>query len=219
MDNITNIASQFVNLALKYEWNKITGLLISEMQVLLATVSAAGFNPGGIELGKLTGRYYYEDKVFLIPINSSCPFKVTDQKGEDHLFATGWLDCALRLVVSGKHKENKSPEQLIEMIRKEIKRSIPFQPIQLTRDGDQLSENLKQPCAFSFGYFVNHTRDKDALFFSCVGVHLGVHKCCDGLVYRHRHKNCDVLICKKCHLWVPIAKETETYEELRQFFA
>ncbi len=44
--DIPSIASQFVNLVLKYDWNNnVDTLSDQEVQVLLNTVFAAGFNP------------------------------------------------------------------------------------------------------------------------------------------------------------------------------
>lgn len=206
--DITKIASQFVNLALRHDWGKIKELPADEVQILFATVSAAGFEPTKLIPGKLVGHYLDQDGSKTgetYPINILCPYKVIGRESKDHYHATGWLDCALRHARRGT-----DPQQLVEEIRHEIERSIPLEPIQLTPEGDLLREYPP-----SHNYFVDHTRN-DCELSCCVGVH----DYCDGWVDRTRvTKTHDALICRRCRLRVLFPKEVKTYGELRQALA
>lgn len=217
MDTVS-IASRFVDIALKYkQWSEVKELPDGEMQVLFEIVTAAGFEPKRIVLGKLRGNYLDQDGSRTgetYPINSLCPFKVVNQEGGDQYFVTGWLDCALRRVVFGGSRRNR--EQLIKAIQLEIERSIPLKPIQLTPEGDLLHEYPPSPHAF-FGleHFVDHTRDNHEL--SCC---VGVHEYCNSWMDRVRAtKTHDAIVCRGCHLRVLFPREIETYGELRQTLA
>ncbi len=208
----TTVASRFVNLALEYEWGKVKKLSDDEVQVLFATVSAAGFEPKVVIPGKLM-RYHRDGETY--PINSLCPFRVVSQEDGDHYFATGWLDCALRRVVFGASRNGDDCQKLIKAVELEIERSIPLQPVQLTREGDLLREYPPQPQFSGLEYFVDHTRDDHDLN-SCVGIH----EYCNGWMDRHRGaKTLDVIVCRSCHLRVLFPKEIKTYGELRQALA
>src|SRR3989344_1709972 len=96
----TEIAAQFVGLALKHDWSKIKELPADEVQILFVTVSAAGFEPTKVVPGKLVGHYRDQDGSSTgetYPINSSCPYKVISRDGDGDYHATGWLDSALSL--------------------------------------------------------------------------------------------------------------------------
>ena len=57
MSEIDAVATQFVDLVLRHErWGGITELPDDEVQVLLATVSAAGFEPKAVVPGKVKGK-------------------------------------------------------------------------------------------------------------------------------------------------------------------
>jgi hypothetical protein len=214
-------ATQFVDLALKYpKWGEIIrDLPEAEMQTLFALVSAAGFDPKAVVQGQLKGHYRDQDGSATgetYPINHLCPFKViSKEEGKDHYFASGWLDCALRRVVFVGKRQGESREQLIEAIASEIKRSVPLEPIQLTLDGDMLSEYPPSTNGFFPKYFVDHTRDNRTLN-SCVGIH----DYCNGWADRLRATETqDAIVCRVCHLRVLFPREIKTYGELRQFLA
>ena len=181
---MNTVASQFVDLVLKHErWDKVKELADDEVRVLFAVVSAAGFEPKAVVPGKLVGHCLDEDGSRTgetYPINKLCPFKVVSQEGGDHYFATAWLDCALRYAVARATRGGENRDQLIEVIRSEIERSVPLQPIQLTPEGDMLREYPRQALAFGLEYFVDHARDDHELG-SCVGVH----GYCNGWMDRH----------------------------------
>ena len=204
----TEIAALFVDLALKHDWSKIKELPADEVQILFATVSAAGFEPTKVVPGKLVGHYRDQDGSSTgetYPINSTCPYKVVSRKGDDHYFATRWLDCVLRRARIGIDRQ-----QLIEAIRHEIERSVPLKPIQLSADGDFLREY--PPSGDSF---MDHTRD-DRELGSCVGVH----DYCNGWIDRTgATKMHNALVCRRCHLRVLFPKDIKTYGELRQALA
>lgn len=205
-----SIEERFVDIALKYDWEKVKELSDEEVQVLLETVSAAGFEPKSVVPGKLKGDYLEQNGSRTgdtYPINELCPYKVVSQEDGDDYFATGWLDEALCRVVHARNREDS--QQLIEAIRSGIERSIPLQPVQLTSEGDLLRE---YPPSVHGEYFVDHTRDTNKLN-SCVGVHMY----CGGWMDRNRAtKTRDAIVCRSCHLRVLFPKEVKTYGELRR---
>ena len=204
----TEIAVSFVDLAFKHDWSKIKKLPADEVEILFATVSAAGFEPTKIVLGKLVGHYRDQDGSSTgetYPINSHCPYKVISRDGDDHYHATGWLDRALYFAKRGTDRQER-----IKAIQHEIERSVPLKPIQLTAEGDLLREYPP-----SGDYFVDHTRD-DRELSSCVGVH----DFCNSWMDRTRAtKTHDAIVCRDCHLRVLLPKEIKTYGELRQVLA
>ncbi len=214
----TAVATQFVDLALKYEWGKVKKLPDVEVQVLFEVVAAAGFDPKKVRQGNIVGHYRDQDGSNTgetYPINGLCPFKVVSQEDGDQYFATGWLDCALRRVVYGAARKKEGREQLIETIASEIERSVPLTPIHLTSEGDHLCEYPPNTLAFGLEYFVDHTRDNHELN-SCVGIHMH----CNCWMDRHRATSThDAIVCRGCHLRVLFPKKVMTYGELRQALA
>jgi len=222
---IKSIAKQFVNLVLKYKnWDEVKTLPASEVEVFFKIVKAAGFKSKAIVQGKLVGHYYRLGKSTdeTYPINILCPFKVVGQEDEDLDFATGWLDCAVfRVVYDASHEEDRSGifdiireaktrDQIIETIVTEIKQSVPFKPIQLTREGDILCERPPRKLSLAdFEYFVEHLRD-DRQFKNFTSIH----EHCNGLIARTETH--DAIICCKCHVQVPIPKDIKTYGDLRR---
>lgn len=214
-----NIATSVVDLALRHDWSKVRELPVNDVQVLFATVSAAGFDSKAVVPGKLSGNYRDQDGRATgetYPINELCPFKVVGQEDDgddyDNYRATGWLDCVIRRVVFGSNRKNENRGQLIEAITQEIERSVPLTPVQLTPEGDLLEESSPMSHAFGLEYLVDHTRD-DHKLSSCVGTHAR----CNGWVDRTRATEThDALICRSCHMRVLFPKNVETYGELRQ---
>jgi len=220
MSNKTiDVATRFVDLTLKYkQWGGIKTLPADEMQVLFETVSAAGFNPKKVIPGNLVGHYRDQDgsstgETYLI--NSLCPFKVVNQKDDDHYFATGWLNCAFCRVIYASMRQQEDREKLIEVMANEIERSVPLTPIQLTPEGDMLREYPPSMFAFGLEYFVDHTRD-DRKLSCCVGVHEYCNSWMDRMQATKTH---DAIVCRGCHLRVLFPKEVETYGDLRKALA
>lgn len=220
MPNETKDAAiRFVDLALKYkQWDDVKTLLTDEIHILFSTVVVAGFNLKEVVLGKLVGHYRDQDGSNTgetYPINELCPYKVIDQDGDGHFFATGWLDLALRRVVYGMTRQSESRGKLIEVMAAEIERSVPLEPIQLTPEGDLLREYPPSPNVFGPAYFVQHSRDTNKL-----GSTVGVHEFCDGWMDRVRAtKTHDAVVCRQCHLRVLFPREAKTYGDLRQALA
>lgn len=214
---IMSIAEQFVDLVIKYgQWKEVKTLPEDEVKILFDIVSVAGFNPKKVVSGTLVGHCCDQDGSRTgetYPINKLCPFKVLDEaKNEDHYFATGWLDCALRCVVYGFTQCDEDRDKLINIIVKEIERSIPLTPIQLTKEGDLLCEYPPIVLAFGMAYFVEHTKDNREIN-DCIGIH----KLCGGWIHRKPATNThDVLVCRECHLRVLFPIEVNTYGDLRQ---
>ncbi|MFC1678469.1 hypothetical protein ACFLZ9_01885 [Patescibacteria group bacterium] len=212
--NLTKIATKFVDLALKHDWNQIEELSEVESKILFDIVLAAGFEIKEIRPRKLRGDYRDQDGSRTgdsYPINSLCPFSVVNNKDDDYYFATGWLDCALKRVVFGSSRRYEDRAQLIKTTVEEIERSIPLEPIQLTPEGDYLRE---YPPSTHFGgleYFVKHVSDEDK-FDCCVGVH----KYCGGWMdRRNATETQDAIVCRSCHIRILFPKEVETFGDFR----
>lgn len=205
----TEIATRFVDLAQKYGygWSNATNLPDDEIKTLLDTVNAAGFESSKVTLGKLQGSYRDEDGPTgeKYDINTLCPYKV-----DDNYHATGWLNCILRLVVNGRGGfRAEGREESIEFVAKEIARSIPMAPIQLTSDGDILKE---YPSPIYSSYLVDHTTDEKELG-CCVGVHAYCNSWMDRCGATKTHS---AIVCRGCHLRVLFPNTVKTYGELRQ---
>lgn len=202
--NTSEIATIFVDLARKYDWGKIKEIPDVEVQILLATVSAAGFQPTKIVPGKLVGYYSQNgsDMSGKYAINGYCPYRVISRDGTDHHHATGWLDKAIYLARGSDRQE------CIEAIQYEIERSVPLKPIRLTVEGDMLREYPP-----SSDYFVNHTRDNRELS-SCVGVHDYCNGWMERILATQTH---DAILCRACHLRVLFPKEVTSYGQLREY--
>lgn len=201
------VASHFVDLALKYKhyWVKIEELPDDEMQILLDTVSAAGFKPKAVVFKKLVGQYCDQD-------GQVCPIKVINPNDSDNYLATGWLDCLLRQVLFGANQMSDSLNKLVETVTFEIGRSIPLLPIKLTRENDFLQEPDPPLGHGHLKYLVNHTKDEDSLYSSYIGRHA---VCGNSLERRPGSETHSVIICNSCFLRVPFPKEIATYGKLR----
>lgn len=212
----TFIADLFVDMVFKYKNGSRgdkTQPTIEELQIIFELVSAAGFKVSNVNIGNLIGNYVLQDGEKTgdtYPVNKSCPFKVIDLNSEDYYFATGWLDCAWRLV-SGIKQERGSD---IENIKREIERSIPFDPIILNEYGERLIESSPRIIGFSlYEYFVDHTKDDRAMGFLSVGLH----DYCGGAIENIRvSEKFSALVCRKCCLHIPFPVEIKTCGELRR---
>lgn len=177
-----------------------------EAAVFFKVVAMAGFEPSRIVPGRIIGDYLEQDgsrtgETYLV--NTTNPHKVVGQNGRDHYHATGWLDSMVRIAAKIRDRE-----ECIDRVKREIERSIPLDPIQLTTEGDGLEE-----CHPSIDteYLVDHTRDTDAIRMTA-----GVHAFCNGYFDRVEiSKTHNALVCRKCHLRVPFPKTVTTYGALR----
>jgi hypothetical protein len=216
--NVAKVAASFVDLALSHDgWNEVEQLPSEELQILFRTVSAAGFKPKAVVLGKLKGDWLDQDGSRTgqtYPINHLSPVKVMGQDG-DNYFATGWLDCALIRVVGGA-KRGEDRNVLVKAVESEIRRSVPLPPIQLTPDRDLLREYPPRPIELgALPYFVDHSRDGEQLS-TCVGVHAYCGSWMDRVRATATH---DAIVCRGCHLRVLFPKGIKTYGQLRQHLA
>ena len=218
--DIKDIASQFVDLARTHNWNdgKIE-FLKDEEEILFKIVRAAGFCVRGVELGRLTIQDKFDvegENGERKRVNILCPFKVKDLEGDDYIFATGWLDCILRLAVYGgmKRVEKESREKLIKAVSMEIEKSVPLEPIMFTKDGDLLVEYPLQPyTSGDFPYFVEeHVKDKNVL-----GPCVGLHDSCGGWIdFKKSSSICNEIVCRKCRKKAVFSNEIKTFGELRR---
>ena len=215
---VTQTATRFVDLVLSRSeddwWNNVRDLPSGEVKVLLDIVSAAGFKPKGVVSGTLFN-YFQNDTGPTGPLKNFCPFKVIDNDNNGCRLATGWLSCAFYRTLSGFLRRNESRERIIDVMGEEIKRSIPLEPIQLTKEGDFLCENLYALRTVKLEYFIEHVRDENELKFSWS---LGSHKFCEGLMWRVRAtEDRDAVICRGCNsIRVLFPRRVKTYSDLRQ---
>lgn len=199
MSETKDTTIKFVNLILKHKDRKWQ-LSQEEVQILSDLLTTAGFEPEQIYQGKL------QDWDFELP------YVVVDQFGVN-LFATGWLSDACMLVLSGGYRGYKKP--LIDQLMREVERSAPLTPIQLTGNGHYLVETRPQRLSQAYEYFVDHTRDSD-LLLGWVGNH---HYCHGGINRRRATEKEDALVCSACFLRVEFPREIQTYGELRHFLS
>ncbi len=139
-------------------------------------------------------------------------FTVIDRNNAVDEFATGWLDCAARLAYFDY--DGEPLEALAEALQREIQRSRPLSPMVLS-DGLTLAECRVQPNATAYAYFVDHTRDNDALQYDVIGVHRD--PTCKGWICRESASPQDRIRCKTCDKHIFIPKSCLTYGDLREF--
>ena len=218
MNKELSVASRFVGLVLKHknDWANITELPGDEMQILLDTVSAAGFKPKVLVYKKLVGKYRDQDGYTgeTYPINRLCPIKVVNKDNSDNYLATGWLDCVLCQVMFGANQMNENLDELVKTVTFEIERSIPLLPIKLTHENDFLQEPNPPLGHSHLEYLVDHTKDEDSLYRSYIGLHS---VCGNSLERRPGSETHSVIICNSCFLRIPFPKEIATYGELRNY--
>ena len=206
----SSIAVQFVDLALKYEWNMVEELPAEEMETLQKIIVKSGFKDGCVVRGKIEGHYLDQEgrkTVETYPVNTFCPFKVVNPDGDDEI-ATSFLDDVLKLVVPRIGEEIPTREQFIERVQEKINQAISLKPIQLTSAGDFLVKHLPT-------FATDHPQDGE-LLRSCVGMH----QYCGGWLDRHRATAThDAISCRECNLRVLIPREVETYGDLREALA
>ncbi|MCX6778718.1 MAG: hypothetical protein NTU97_00605 [Candidatus Magasanikbacteria bacterium] len=214
--SVPSLAERFVDLASCYDWKNPKELPAEVMQTLQQLVLAAGFDSLVVVPGELYGHYNDQDGSWTgetYRVNRTCAIKVVNQENENEFFATGWLDSLFCRVIVGKDRDGESRDQLIEVVQKEITRSLPLPLIMLTSAGDVLVERLPQPTSSIYPCLVDHTRDEQSLDGS-----LGVHEYCRGWMDRFRAtKTHDALLCRKCYLRVLFPREIKTYGELRKY--
>ena len=224
------IAERFVDLVLRHEqWSDVTTLPAEEIRIFFDIVTAAGFDPGSVVPGELFAPRR------TIRINGLCKFTVLDEDGNyGNCLATGWLDSMVEYVINNinvlqychpdtvvlstpaadKKKYDENRAQVTGLVIKEIERSVPLEPIQLTHEGDFLCELSPGIGSGEHIFFVGHTRDESVLRESA-----GIHKFCGGeFVRRRATKWKDALSCQGCSMpRILISREDiKTYGDLRR---
>lgn len=208
--NIRSVAKEFVDLVVKYQnWSKVTWLHIDDLNILLATVRAAGFYARAVRKGRVIGhsRDWHGIEIGEIYyMNSTCPFKVVAEDGSDHRLATIWLESTLRNISTRYEEEGAALNALVALVAVIVEDSIPLEPILMTSEDDYLREyTLKNGI---------HIRDVDDVDF-CAGIH---DNCGGWLKRRGKNRTHDQIICTGCFLRVPFPKEVRSYGELRKYF-
>ena len=211
-EQIREVATRFVDVVLRYDWNNIEGGLKDrdEIQTLFDIVNIAGFCPTRVVLGRVMG---YEGFRFGCMLNRPailCPYKVVgkdDHVDEDNIPASIWLNTMFGSIIYSDKKAEDARNQLISTIIKEVEDVIPLEPIQITLDGDFLDVPLGQ------GF--KRPRDNDEF-----GLCIGTHQFCGGSINRGRATHThDVIVCGRCYLRILIPREIETYGDLRRALA
>lgn len=201
------IAEEFIGLsrarARQWPLERGPGAVAHEDQkILLSTVRAAGFECSLIGAGAIVRGS--------LAINSKCPYRLLDLEGAEDIPATGWLD-QLHTLVSQRHAMIPV-EEMVDVVVREMQRSIPLAPIRLTRDGVFMVESLPPIDIQQGRYFVEHKRDACKLGTPDVGLH----KRCKGIFDRHAYSDVlDTLVCRKCGTRAKLPRNIETYGDLR----
>lgn len=209
----TDFISLVANMAARIEYEETKAI-----SVLGELVSRAGFQRGSVIKGKLRGDligHNSRDILGQYDINKQCPYKVkAPGNQEDHYKATGWLDIVFSHTLY-QLREKTASVKIRDWIIKEIRRSVPLEPIML---GDKkcLTQDILIECypSTDSSYLVNHTRDSDLLEGSTVGVH---DICGEYIDRKHSSRKFDVLYCKSCGLRVKIPVRIKTFGDLRRF--
>lgn len=213
MIDVHDVAARFTALIQRFphrQWPEITDLPITALNLMTVTVQQAGFEASAVVPGKLRGHYLEQDggrTGETYGINGWCAFKVLDPDGRDHFAATAWLDQMVCFIIQGGRAQLEG-EALVEAVVREIERSRPLPPIQLTAEGDILCEYPPQGTGL-----VDHQRDNHQ-FSVCV------HGICRGWMDRQKATpTLDALVCRSCHCSFRFPRELKTYGELRQYLS
>lgn len=208
------LALAFVDLVRKHEkeWPTIKSLPEEEEQILRKVLTEVGFRYEALTPGRLVGHYCEQDGSSTgetFPLNELCPFKVTfkrDGRVEDHERATQWLNGLMKTAVfSSAWIRRKEREEAALEVARDMEKSTPLPPIQITGEGDALED-------YSPPGFDRHSRDENE-FNSTTR-----HGYCGGYMdRRHSNPENDVIVCRQCYLRVSIPNKIKTYGELRSF--
>lgn len=184
-------------------WSMGVTLEEGEQQLLLGLVKLAGFGDcATLEQRQLFGRYTDTGEKY--PINRTCSYAVLLPDKSGHSVATKWLDHFVSAIIHYKEGA-KDSIGLVKYMSEWFLRTKCFVPIQLTPEGEMLSEYPRSSP-------LEHASETDSVS-STVGVHL----ICLGWVDRKQvSSEYDVLVCRSCALRVYIPKVIKTWGELRK---
>ncbi len=207
-EDLVRTAKRFVEIAQAHDWPIITTLTESDIAGFCWVMDKAGFNLSRITIGVLRG--HNDDRngggSYVINDVCRCIAEVDSAELGANCFPTGWLNDLLKQVLAS------DPEDRVAVVVREMERSIPLWPIQLTSEGDYLVEVRRTKQAGKYGYLVDHCRDTHRL-----GPVLGIHKTCGGQIERHittEHRA--ALFCRMCLLRHTIPIGIATYGDLRK---
>lgn len=209
-ERIRQTAQRLVGFVIKYCNSIPDNLPMEEVQVLVDTLKAAGFEFSKVVPGKLRGKYRDDqgETGETYAVNGTCPYKVVGN-GDDNWLATGWLNDVIVGTISEFRWKDPVEVELIKFVVKEIKRAVPLEPIRITSDGDMLEE---YPPSSPSSNLVDHTDDTKSMSSSAVGIH---QDCRGWLDRKSPSRAYDALICRECHLRVVIPRGIKTYGDLR----
>ena len=115
-------------------------------------------------------------------------------------------------LVDREIKAETPKTRLLRKIIKKIAQSVPFEPIQLTIEGDYLQECPSSSEKINPRFMLDHTRDNHTL-----DSRIGMHKYCNSWMDRnHATATHDAIICRGCHIRILFPKEVKTYGDLRK---
>ncbi len=192
MADLRKLAERFVVFEREWMLKKESGILVdSDAKMLTALLNAAGFEVERVEIGVLNV-HDYGLRSRMMPINVSCPFRA--KEGRVTYVATSWLNQLWELVASSQ--DGESTTSAVEMVEKEIARSVPLTPIPIGPDGEEFIEF--EPNCYGFLH-AEHVRDNGLLTYGPIGKH----KYCTGSIKRiHVSEGYDALTCERCNLRV-----------------
>lgn len=202
-------AARFVDVALGYDWSKVTALGESDLAAFYWVLNHAGFEVEDFVTAPLHGKASDREGGECYIVNDVCPVTVRvkgDALGRDCL-PTGWLNDLLKRVRDASPEEDR-----VAIVVQEMERSVPLYPIQLTKEGDHLCEVRRVRMHGDYPYLVDHARDNDRL-----GPVLGLHEWCGGQIERHRtSEHYTALFCRACLLRHTLPITIGTYRDLRK---
>lgn len=201
--DITALAESFVGFVLQVNWSDSQLIFDESTEFLLKDLmSAAGFS-----VQRIGTRYLTELKRVQV-VAFGCD-------NNNHEFATGWINCAIRLIVLSVEVSNPGKHFLVKRIVEEVNRSVPFKRMRLTRNGDFLCEFPPGPRRENVGYrfFVDHTREDSSLISR-----VGLHEHCWGWIERLDAQDKSFIVCMGCtDIRVEFPRTVQTFGELRAF--
>ncbi len=196
------VARRFVRMITAYQIaSDPQELSFKQVEALLYILAKAGFSA----IDMKPGHVEHDGKA----LNLLFPYKpISRYEGHDPWIAAGWLNDVVKILklVQPELSFNKK----VTFVIKEMKRSMPLNPIFITKDGDMLFEI--PPDRFFSSYLVDHVNDSMK-----IGHPAGIHgKTCGGKLYRGEISGTQSMLrCSKCEIRALFPKTLQTYGDLR----